>query len=963
LSVSVPRPVMRGALLVALDSPAWLTTVVAGAGAGKSTLLSTWATGRPAAYRELRAEDAALTVLLRGLADAFDGVGVRLAPAVTDALRDPTGVDDETRAVGVASLVAAALDQPATVPAQAARAQAAALVLDGLQNLPATGPSMRFVEALCRHTPRALRLVLASRHPLPFRVDRLRAAGLLRALDVEDLTFAEDETYQALAAALGDAAAADALAPDLHLLTSGWPALVALAASWLARQPQAERPSRLAQLGQAVGPLAEYLVTTLLAAQLPADREIVRYAAHLPAVDSALCDALDLAEHVTAKPPFLEAVPMRPGWFAVPRGQRDIVLARLPLGVPERKELLRKAVAAYARRGLIDEAFATARCMGESETMAALLAEHGPALIAAGRAADVVAEASKVPADARTQKLDLAEGEARHICGDLNGALACFERLAAGDGEIPAALAHRIGNLYHSAGNLEAALDAYERGSVGDESSADEAILLARRSGIHWLRGDTDRCRDLARRALKAAERSADDHARAAAHNAAAAAAERDGDWAANAEQLDAAFAAATRAGDLMSQLRTLVGRSQRTLEQSRYADALAALDESMRLVEATGSGERRAMVMINRGWAYRGLGRLDEAVSELEAARVVWHEAGSALEAYAQIGLGAVYLVRGDLAAADAVLSAATASAERTGDSQSWAALATLCRVRYATDPEGAQALAGQALATHTGLWRVWALLSAGWIALHRGEVAQAARFADEAAEVIERRRDLTALAESHELRAFIETDPTLRLRLLRTAQTQYTRIGNGLFVVRTLAAQSVVAGDTAAAAAAEGRLRALGVRPEAALAAGPLRAMGAFSRVFGVSPAPVTLQAFRATVRAGLDRFARGDLAAAASLLSDAVERCPGETDGHTGCVDAMRALAAAAFAQDSADTALRWFLRVLEHSPDDEIGHLGAVTALVRGGRTGEAHGRYRIYAERMRSSGVEPAPFPA
>jgi DNA-binding SARP family transcriptional activator len=74
-------------------------------------------------------------------------------------------------------------------------------------------------------------------------------------------------------------------------------------------------------------------------------------------------------------------------------------------------------------------------------------------------------------------------------------------------------------------------------------------------------------------------------------------------------------------------------------------------------------------------------------------------------------------------------------------------------------------------------------------------------------------------------------------------------------------------------------------------------------------------------------------------------------------------MRALAAAATAQGAAGTALRWYLRVLEHAPDDEAGQLGAVAALMRDGRSGEAHRRYRVYEDRMRDAGAEPAPFPS
>jgi hypothetical protein len=239
-----------------------------------------------------------------------------------------------------------------------------------------------------------------------------------------------------------------------------------------------------------------------------------------------------------------------------------------------------------------------------------------------------------------------------------------------------------------------------------------------------------------------------------------------------------------------------------------------------------------------------------------------------------------------------------------------------TLARVRYATDSADARAVAERALATNAGLWRAWALLSAGWVALHHGDRAAAAGYADQVVEVAELRRDPSALAEELELRAFLTDDRIARIRLLREAQLRYARMANPISVARTFAAQAFAAEDAKAAAAAEGRLRALGVRSEAALAAGPLHAMGAFA---GAQTPTLTL--------------------------------------------DGMRSFAVDAVSQGALDGALRWYLRILERVPDDEAAHLGAVTVLARSGRQGEARRRYRGYAERMRRIGVEPAPFPA
>lgn len=150
-------------------------------------------------------------------------------------------------------------------------------------------------------------------------------------IGVEELAFAEDETYQVLAAAFGDAEAADELAPDLHLLTSGWPALVALAAAWLARSQAGDRQDCLRSLAQVDAGLAEHLVPALLAALSDDERELVRRMARLPGVDAALADRLDLTEDLAAVAPFVQAVARRPGWFAVPHGWRNALQRELPM--------------------------------------------------------------------------------------------------------------------------------------------------------------------------------------------------------------------------------------------------------------------------------------------------------------------------------------------------------------------------------------------------------------------------------------------------------------------------------------------------------------------------------------------------------------------------------------------------------------------------------------------------------
>jgi ATP/maltotriose-dependent transcriptional regulator MalT len=268
-------------LTARLDAADGLVIVVGGAGAGKTTLLDAWVAARGGALVELGA----------------DGERAR----VRDVVRD---------------------------------ARAGVVVLDGVEALP--GAELR---ELRERIPAGVRLVLASRTPVSLDPGA-RPVGLW--LGEADLAFAEDETYQVLAALFGDAEAADALAPDLHLLTHGWPALVGLAGAWLAGQPAEDRRGRLIALARAEGALEEYLVPAVLAGFTADELELVRRLTRLPGIDAALADRLDLTEDLVAVPPFVQGLARRAGWFAVPHGWKATLQRELPMS-PEAEAGLRAA--------------------------------------------------------------------------------------------------------------------------------------------------------------------------------------------------------------------------------------------------------------------------------------------------------------------------------------------------------------------------------------------------------------------------------------------------------------------------------------------------------------------------------------------------------------------------------------------------------------------------------------------
>ena len=78
--------------------------------------------------------------------------------------------------------------------------------------------------------------------------------------------------------------------------------------------------------------------------------------------------------------------------------------------------------------------------------------------------------------------------------------------------------------------------------------------------------------------------------------------------------------------------------------------------------------------------------------------------------------------------------------------------------------------------------------------------------------------------------------------------------------------------------------------------------------------------------------------------------------------GYIWVARTLAADTAAEGDRATAVRCYLRVLEHDTYDEGAHLGLVTTLLAAGQRGEARRAYQAYCLRMGEIGVEAAPFP-
>ncbi|MGH3059054.1 MAG: BTAD domain-containing putative transcriptional regulator, partial [Gaiellaceae bacterium] len=381
------------------------------------------------------------------------------------------------------------------------------------------------------------------------------------------------------------------------------------------------------------------------------------------------------------------------------------------------------------------------------------------------------------------------------------------------------------GLIHHLRGDLDEAAAVYARGRLDGSEPRDEALLLAWRASLAWLRGDLAACRDGASRAHEIAVGTGDPQALAAAHTVLALVAAYEGDRAANDTHYLRALDHAERAGDVLQIIRVRTNRGSRHMEEADYGEAIAELEVALRLADLAGFAFFKGLALSNRGAARLQLGRFEEAIGDLEAAKAVYERIGSREISYPLYHLGEIYRVRGDLALARAAFEEAVGKASEAGDVQALVpALAGLARVLATEEPERAEEVAAEAVGHGPGMAHVAALLAAADVELARGGRARAAELAGMAAAEARARRDRAGLAEALELEAAAVDDPDRARSRVDEAIAVWREIGSPLGVARAELRLARMLGSeerTALAEDAGKRLRSLGARGPAAVAA----------------------------------------------------------------------------------------------------------------------------------------------
>lgn len=743
----VRRPRLEDRLLGGSEMPR-LTALIAGPGFGKTTLLDQVFSDRTAVWHTITPADRSLSVLARNVVRKLRLVAPRLSPELVTAVEGARGPDvsvDSGRPMAIAAAIAHDLDL--------ALRRDVFLVLDDVHEIEVRSDSANFLAALTRHAPSRLRLVAASRQPLPFPVARMLVVAEYAEIISTDLAFTVNEVADLISARRN--VEDPELAKEISQLTGGWPVATILAVEAAGQES--------GSLGADVvdrSTLFDYLAEEVLTAEDPAIIASLEEAMLLPWFDSNLLEHLGIAESpaLAAGSLYVSNAPDVPSARAIAPLVARFLAVRRPARRENAARVLTTAADWYQTQGSLSEALSCLVRAGDHGAVARFLITEGDQLLATGHTRQLIDVIGDLPDEQMSDDLALIDAEARQLLGDWEGAQDRYRVMVPKEGPISPALAWRSGFLRHMQGRVAEALDLYSRGERGTGDTRDEASLLGWEASAHWLRGDRDQAKELADGALELARRIDDPRALATAHTVLALVAALDGDRAANDLHYLKALEHAERGRDVVQTIRIRSNRASAFMEEGEFDSALAELDIALRLADMTGFELWRGMALANRGQVYAYRGRIEEAVADLNEARAAFRRIGSLLESYPVAHLGDVYRLRGDTARARVAYEEAISMAEAQDDRQilvpAWSGLARLVATR---DTNLALSLAARATSTDAGIGHAQALVAKGWATLASGDVGAARSHADEAARVARSRRDLPGLGEALELLAAV--------------------------------------------------------------------------------------------------------------------------------------------------------------------------------------------------------------
>lgn len=789
------------------DAPR-LISLIAGAGAGKTTLITSVAERQHWVVHTVSSADRSVSVfarhVVRRLRLLVPGLSSELWMAIDGASGAAAGSD------GVAESLAAAI----ALDLDSALARDLVLVLDDLHEVDGSGASERFVADLCRHAPPHLRIVLASRSPLPFPTARLRLANQHLELGADDLAFDVDEIAELLGPSVPDAALA---ATEILALTGGWPAAVALATRAIRRTGVAGLRHGLADEG-----LSEYLAEDVLRNEAEDSVALLEAGSHLPWLSQRLVDDLlpELSDAAmrqlvgVSASAFVNRMPDNPSAITIAPVLRDYLRSRSPA----KGEILLLAADWYHHHGDWTSAVSCLLDCADPIQVRRFVAQHGEQMVADRLVRELAQLLDAIRNEPFGPELTLIDAHVHELMGDWESAERLYRTIGDGSGPLAARLALRLGYLLYVRGDVSEALSTFARAIEDDTDPMTIAALRSWEASAHYMRGDREAARSVAEVARQLAEEADDARSSATVHTVLAMIAALDGDRAANDVHYLRALEYAERAGDVMQTIRIRSNRSSHFLEEGDLDAALAELDIALRLADMSGDDVWRAMALTNRGECLLLRGSLDESARELIQAEETFRRIGSAHEKYTQMVLGDVHATRGDRVLARVAYERAIELADAQADAQALVHVcASLSAMVADVDPELVATLTERVdgLASPAGQSRIW--LAHARVSLARGDRPTAFGLALDAADEARRRNLRAVAAEALEVRAAAAPDAATAALALDESREVWQSIGSPIGTARVdVARAELMEGASAAAlaSAAAERLDQLGAK-----------------------------------------------------------------------------------------------------------------------------------------------------
>ncbi len=439
-----------------------------------------------------------------------------------------------------------------------------------------------------------------------------------------------------------------------------------------------------------------------------------------------------------------------------------------------------------------------------------------------------------------------AKADSLAAAGDIDASLAAYRSLAT---EVPAThpgLAWRLGVVHYLLrGSPRDALECLAQADLGQEQTADEALVLAWVSSAYWALGEVEACAAHALRAIAAAESSGDSRALAAAHVALALRAMITGDRIANSAHYAKALRFAEAAQDSVQVIRVRMNRASHFMDEACVDEALEDLVVAVAEAERLGNSVMLAVSLTNEGDALSTVGRLGEAVERFRRAIQICQQAGSTKICFPLESLGEVYLRRSQPALARAAFEEVIPIAEKHGHLQVLVpALAGLAMVLADSDSAAALAVAKRARAEAVGPFITVALLALARATLAEGGRERAAELAEEAQRSARAHRDRVGVARALELQAESCDEWERAGRYLTEARSIWRDIGAVFDADRVTVALGrlpmVLTETYTDAALAAQRLIAAGMSTGSPAASTAIRTLGRFEVLVAGKPMP---------------------------------------------------------------------------------------------------------------------------